>query len=71
MAKVRQREKVVNFRTNALFSRVIPCVERHLKMGEIHWRSDIYLEKRILLFKEECGEKSLKSSKNMIFLTVA
>ena len=43
-------------------------------MGEIHWRSDIYLEKRILLFKEEYGEKYLKSSENMIaqiFLTVA
>ena len=52
----------MNFRTNALFSRVMRCVERHLKMGEIHWRSDIYLEKRILLFKEEYGEKSLKSS---------
>ena len=64
----------MNFRTNALFSRVIRCVERHLKMGEIHWRSDIYLEKRILLFKEEYGEKSLKSSENMIaqiFLTIA
>ena len=35
-------------------------------MGEIHWWSDIYLEKRILLFKEEYGEKSLKSSENMI-----
>ena len=64
----------MNFRTNALFSTVILCVERHLKMGEIHWRSDIYLEKRILLFKEEYGEKYLKSSENMIaqiFLTVA
>ena len=64
----------MNFRTNALFSRVIRCVERHLEMGEIHWRSDIYLEKRILLFKEEYGEKSLKSSENMIaqiFLTIA
>ena len=64
----------MNFRTNALFSRVIRCVERYVKMGEIHWRSDIYLEKRILLFKEEYGEKSLKSSENMIaqiFLTIA
>ena len=64
----------MNFRTNALFSRVIRCVERHLKMGEIHWRGDIYLEKCILLFKEEYGEKSLKSSENMIaqiFLTIA
>ena len=49
-------------------------MERHLKMGEIHWRSDIYLEKRILLFKEEYGENSLKSSENVIaqiFLTIA
>ena len=64
----------MNFRTNALFSRVIRSVERHLRMGEIHWQSDIYLERRILLFKEEYGEKSLKSSENMIaqiFLTVA
>ena len=64
----------MNFRTNALFSRVIRCVERHLRMGEIHWRNDIYLEKRILLFKEEYGEKSLKSLENMIaqiFLTAA
>ena len=64
----------MNFRTNAFFSRVIRCVERHLRMGEIHWRSDIYLKKRILLFEEEYGEKSLESSENMIaqiFLTVA
>ena len=39
------------------FSRVIRCAERHLKMGEIHCRNDIYLEKRTLLFKEEYGEK--------------
>ena len=44
---VRQREKVVNFRTNALFSRVILCAERHFRMNEIHWWSDIYLEKRV------------------------
>ena len=64
----------MNFRTNVLFSRVIRCVKRHLRMGEIHWRSDIYLEKRILLFKEEYGEKSLKSSEKMIakiVLTIA
>ena len=64
----------MNFRTNALFLRVIRCAERHLRMGVIHWQSDIYLEKRILLFKDEYGEKPLKSSENMIaqgFLTVA
>ena len=64
----------MNFHTNTLFSRVIRCVERRLRMCEIHWRNDIYLEKRILLFKEENGEKSLKSSENIIaqtFLTVA
>ena len=64
----------MNFHTNALFSRVIRCAERHLRMGEIHWRNDIYLEKHILSFKEDYGEKSLKSSENIIaqiFLTFA
>ena len=45
-----------------------------LRMGEIHWRNDIYLEKHILLFKDESEEKFLKSSENMIaqiFLTIA
>ena len=53
----------MNLRTNALFSRVIRCVERHFRMGEIHWRNDIYLEKRILLFKEEYAKISEKFRK--------